>query len=195
MNTITTNDIKNIAEYEKIRPVFRSNVIEEKKIRRLHLGDKMTIVFENRNSVLFQIQEMMRVERIVDDAAIAHEVATYSQLLPSSHTISGTLLIDIGEKELIKPVLDSLVGLGKGHFFLETGGKRIEAVFDEGQAEDDRISAVQYVKWNLDDDTRAAFLDPKQRAALVCTHPNYSFDIELPAATRQAVIADISEPV
>jgi hypothetical protein len=138
---------------------------------------------------------MMRVERIVDDAAIAHEVATYSQLLPSSHTISGTLLIDIGEKELIKPVLDSLVGLGKGHFFLETGGKRIEAVFDEGQAEDDRISAVQYVKWNLDDDTRAAFLDPKQRAALVCTHPNYSFDIELPAATREAVIADISEPV
>lgn len=191
MKPIAFNDIKNIYEYEKIRDAFRESVIAAKKPRRIRLGDKMTLVLENRDSVLFQIQEMLRVERIVADNAVQHEIDTYNQLVPRDNEISGTLLIDITEKSLIKPVLDSLVGLNKNSFFLKIGSKEIAAVFDEGQAEEDRISAVQYIKWKLSAEDVRAIEDLQTEAAIESKHPNYSFVHILSPAERRAIIDDL----
>lgn len=193
MKPIAFEDIKNIYEYEKIRTDFRANIINQKKVRRIHLGDKMTLVFENRDSVLFQIQEMIRVERIITDDAMKHEIDAYNVLVPGTNELSATLLIDINDASLIKPVLDSLVGLNQDHFFLTVGGKRFLATFDEGQAEDDRISAVQYLKWRLDDESVAAFADPKQSVGLLCTHPSYPFTLELTPDTKEALLRDLKE--
>jgi hypothetical protein len=191
MKPIEFNDIKNIYEYEKVREDFRKGVIAAKKSRRIRLGDKMTLVLENRDSVLFQIQEMLRVERIVADEAVQHEINTYNQLVPGDKEISGTLLIDITEKSLIKPVLDSLVGLNNNMFFLRVDTNDIPAVFDEGQSEDDRISAVQYVKWKLSDEDVNIIKDRSKEMSIVCKHPNYSFVYILSPEQHQAVIDDL----
>jgi hypothetical protein len=191
MKPISFEEIKNIYDYEKIRSDFRTMVINQKKVRRIHLGDKMTIVFENRDSVLFQIQEMIRVERIITDDAMKHEVDAYNVLVPGTNELSATL--DINDPALIKPVLDSLVGLNKDSFFITIGDRRFLATFDEGQAEDDRISAVQYLKWRLDEEAVKAFADPKQTVSLVCTHPNYSFEVALSPDTKAALLRDLKE--
>src|SRR5436190_9994611 len=111
MRPIELGELRNLYEYEKLREIIRKKIIEEKRDRRVTVGPNMTFVFENRNTVLFQIQEMLRTERLVDDAAIQHEIDTYNQLLPGDQELSATLLIDITEKAKIRPVLDSLVGL------------------------------------------------------------------------------------
>ncbi len=191
MKPIEFSEVKNLYEYEKIRDEFRKGVIAAKKTRRIRLGDKMTLVLENRDSVLFQIQEMMRVERIVADDAVQHEIDTYNQLVPGDNQITGTLLIDITEKALIKPVLDSLVGLNNNMFFLKVGDHKIPAVFDEGQSEDDRISAVQYIKWTLTPEDVKAIRGQEKEVSILSKHSNYSFVHILTPEQRQAVIEDL----
>src|ERR1035437_5885215 len=132
---ITLSDISNIAEYEKQRPAYRQRVIDAKKNRRIHVGPVMTFVFENRDTVLFQIQEMVRTERLVHDEHIQHEIDTYSLLLPSHDELSATLLLEITEKEKIRPTLDSLVGLTRNSVFLQIGEHQIETIFDAEQSE------------------------------------------------------------
>ena len=193
MKPIAFEEIKNIYDYEKGRADFRAMVINQKKVRRIHLGDKMTLVFENRNSVLFQIQEMIRVERIITDDAMKHEVEAYNVLVPGTNELSATLLIDINDPAQIKPVLDSLVGLNKDSFYITIGERRFLATFDDGQAEDDRISAVQYLKWRLDDEAVTSLADPKQSVGLLCTHPSYPFEVELAPDTRAALLRDLKE--
>ncbi|MGC8595233.1 MAG: DUF3501 family protein, partial [Candidatus Kryptoniota bacterium] len=111
MKRIEFSDIKNLVEYEKARPGFRKKVIEQKKDRRISIGERITVVFENRYSVLFQIQEMIRVERMIDDFKIQHEIETYNELIPGKNELSATLFVEVEEQEMIKPVLDSLIGL------------------------------------------------------------------------------------
>jgi len=193
MKPIEFSEVKNIYEYEKIREDFRKKVIAAKKVRRIRLGDKMTLVLENRESVLFQIQEMLRVERIVTDEGMQHEIDTYNQLVPGDQEVSGTLLIDITEKSLIKPVLDSLVGLNNNMLFLKIDANEIPAVFDEGQSDDDRISAVQYVKWRLSDKDVQAASDLNKEVAIVSKHPNYSFVYKLSPDERQALVDDLGK--
>ena len=190
MKKIEFGDVKNIYEYEKIRAPFRERVIAAKKLRRMHLGKDMTLVFENRDSVLFQIQEMIRTERIITDEAMQHEIDTYNQLVPGTNELSATLLIDITEKHLIKPMLDSLVGLGKNSLFLKIGDRELPAIFDEAQLEDDRVSAVQYIKWRLSDDDIKAFAMATVPVSLVCRHPNKPFAISWPARFQKLPISN-----
>ncbi|MBS1904309.1 MAG: DUF3501 family protein [Bacteroidetes bacterium] len=195
MKPIEFADVKNIYEYEKVRTAFRQQVIAAKKPRRMHLGEDMTLVFENRDSVLFQIQEMIRTERIITDEGMQHEIDTYNQILPKENELSATLLIDITEKHLIKPMLDSLVGLGKDSLFLKIGNQELPALFDESQLEDDRISAVQYIKWKLSDDDVQAFANRTTRISLVCRHPNYLAEHVLTEEQRMALSNDLLESV
>lgn len=195
MKKIEFKDVKNIYEYEKIRAGFREGVITAKKQRRVHLGKDMTLVFENRDSVLFQIQEMIRTEKIITDEAMQHEIDTYNQLIPATNELSATLLIDITEKDLIKPMLDSLVGLNRDALYLVVGDHEVPASFDNSQMEDDRVSAVQYVKFNLSDSDVHAFADSQTRISLVARHPNYSAEHILSETERQALSNDLHESV
>src|SRR5262245_2072838 len=98
MKPIERGEVLGLAEYESIRDRFRARVIEEKKARRVALGPNATCVFENRDTALMQIQEMLRTERITREAAILHEIETYNQLVPGDHELSATVLIEIDDK-------------------------------------------------------------------------------------------------
>jgi hypothetical protein len=194
MRQIELNDIKNIYEYEKIRETFRRKIIEEKRLRRVSVGPHITFAFENRDTVIFQIQEMVRVERLLTDEAMQKEVDVYNQLVPGDHELSATLLIEITEQSQIRPVLDSLVGLGHQSVFLCIGGHEIETQFDEGQSAEDRISAVQYLKWQLGVFDIQAMLEPDS-ASLVVRHKNYHYEQRLTDEQRLALLTDIRSDV
>jgi hypothetical protein len=102
MNKVGLSEILDIAQYEKARGEFRRRDIALKKNRRLPVGPRVTFVFENHDTVLFQIQEMMRAERIVNDDAVQHEIDTYNQLLPEESELAATMLIELPDPARIR---------------------------------------------------------------------------------------------
>jgi Protein of unknown function (DUF3501) len=190
---ITLSDILNIADYEKQRPEYRKRIIESKHHRRVQVGPCMTFVFENRATVLFQIQEMVRTERLVHEEQIQHEIDTYNRLLPSPNELSATLLIDITEAEKIRPMLDSLIGLPERSVYLVIGEKEIEAIFDEEQSEEGRISAVQYIRWKLDEPEVERLRFGQAEVSILIRHPNYQHSTQLTDEQRRAIAKDLSE--
>ena len=193
MKPIEFNELKNIIEYEKIRERFRSKVIDMKNRRRLKVGELVTLTFENRYTVTFQIEEMMRVERIVEDEKIKSEVETYNELIPRENELSATLFVEVDDQSQIKPVLDSLVGMNKDSLYLNIGNKKIPAVFEEGHATDDRISAVQYVRFKLGPEDAKAVAEQSVQVHVTIRHRNYNADATLPKEMREALYQDMSE--
>src|SRR6185437_2793855 len=170
MKTIDTSEIRNIADYELEREKWRPEVLSMKERRRIRVGDHVTFLFENRETVRYQIQEMMRIERIVRPADVAHEVNTYNELIPAQGELSASLLIEYETPEERAVKLRELLGLER-HLFLEVAGAgRTPAIFDERQIATDRISSVQYVKFRL---TPAQVKNWNAGAALVSDHPGY----------------------
>ncbi len=194
MKKIRLSDVKPLQDYELIREEWRRNVIAEKARRRVLLGPIMSLVFEDRLTVLGQIQEMCRAERIVRPEAVQHEIDTYNELLPDPGEVAATLLIEITEEREIQPQLDRLLGLTTGrHLLFELGDRRVPARFLGGQSREDRIAAVQYLRFPLGDDaaTRTALLDPTIPAAIRAEHPNYRAAAALSAETRAELARDL----
>lgn len=193
MKQIEFNELKNIIEYEKIRQDFRSKIIDMKNRRRLKVGELVTLTFENRYTVTFQIEEMMRVERIVDDEKIKAEVDTYNELIPGENELSATLFVEVDDQSRIKPVLDSLVGMNKESVYLRIGDKMVPAVFEEGHATDDRISAVQYIRFKLTPADTQAIADPSVPVHVIIKHKGYNADAPMSREMREALHSDMTE--
>jgi len=193
MKKIELSDLKNILEYEKVRNVFRNRIILMKKERRLRLGDRITLTFENRYTVTFQIEEMMRIERIVEEEKINSEIEAYNELIPADNELSATLFVEVDEQDQIKPVLDSLVGLNNDSVFLQIGERKIPAVFEEGHATDDRISAVQYIKFKLSPEDAETFSRTSVTIRVIADHENYHAMADLPEEMRRSLYNDFAQ--
>src|SRR2546423_12693989 len=114
MRKVVLSDIKDIAQYEKERDEFRRRIIELKKHRRVPVGPQVTFVFENHDTVLFQIQEMMRAERLVQDEAIQHEIDVYNELLPEQNELAATMLIELQDAGRIREEIIKFIGVNTG---------------------------------------------------------------------------------
>jgi hypothetical protein len=192
MKPIQRNEVLPLGEYEAIRDRFRARVIAEKAHRRVVISDILSATFENRDTVLLQIQEMLRTERITAEAGIQHEIETYNDLIPNECELSMTLFVEIPEKELRDTMLVKLAGLERC-VALEVAGKRFEAIGDRDGGREDRTTAVHYFKVRLDEDA-AAKLATGAATALVVSHPAHSVRAELSAEQRRALAGDLAEP-
>ncbi|HTN42846.1 MAG TPA: DUF3501 family protein [Nitrospiria bacterium] len=191
MNTLELKDIKPLPEYEAVRKPFRDRIIALKKRRRVPLGERITLVFENRDTVLFQIQEMMRVEHIYDPAKIQDELDTYNPLIAGPGELSATLFIEITEPERIKETLDQLRGIDNGRcLFFEIGADRIDGRFEEGHSNEEKLSAVHYVRFRFTPEQRAAFRNDQVPAALTADHPHYRVRTPLGKDVRHELSED-----
>jgi hypothetical protein len=193
MKPLTTAEILNLYDYEKVRDERRRAVIALKADRRVAAGRYLSFVFENRETVWFQIQEMVRAERIVDDAKIAEEVAVYNALLPRPGELAATMFIEIGESAAIKPVLDALLGIDTGgHVRLEVGSHMIPGVFEAGHSDEElgKLSAVHFVRFPLPPAARAVFAEAE--VALVVDHPSERGRTVLSPATRRSLAGDLA---
>ncbi len=193
MKLLETSEILDLVEYEKVRDVRRRRVVELKQARRVAVGRYLTFVFENRDTVWFQIQEMVRAERIVDDAKIAEEVEVYNALLPQPGELSATLMIEIEEASAIKPVLDELLGIDtRAYVGLTVGKQMIVGAFEAGHSDGDRgkLSAVHFVRFALPPEARASFATSE--VALVVEHPNERARTVLSDETKRSLVGDLT---
>jgi len=193
MRPITTAEILNLVEYERVREARRRAVIELKRERRVSVGRYLSFVFENHETVWFQIQEMVRAERIVDDARIAEEVEVYNSLLPRPGELAATMFIEIGEAAQVKPVLDTLLGIDVGgHVRLEVGPHVVPGVFEAGHSDEElgKLSAVHFVRFALPPAARGAFADAA--VALACDHPGDRGRTVLEPAVRRRLAEDLA---
>ena len=188
MNPLTSNDLWPLAVYEGIRDRFRKEVIDAKKDRRIAVGPAMTFLFENRLTVKFQVQEILRVERITDPAQVEEELEGFNTMLPGPGELSATLMIELlGPDAEVKEKLARLFGL-RDHVWLEISGQRIKGQVEEGREEPGRVSAVQYVRFKVPDAQSLA----KGPVALVVDHPNYAHRAEIPEAARRSLAQDLA---
>jgi uncharacterized protein DUF3501 len=191
LKPISGDEVLNLHEYEIARPDFRQRVIERKKRRRVALGPIMTLVFENRDTVLFQIQEMLRVERIVRPEKVQEELDVYNELLPDAGEVAATLFIEVTEAASVQPVLDSLIGLEEaGRLRFVISKKEYPARFAAGQSRKDRIPAVHYVRFAVGDQGRAD-LAIGEPAVLEVDHGDYHAEAPLGAETVKELLEDL----
>jgi hypothetical protein len=191
MHKVKASEILDLVAYEKIRPEFLEKMIAMKRPRRIHVGENLCFIFENRDTVIFQIQEMTRAERTVADEAIALEVAVYNELVPGPDELSATMMIEIPDQDRIRSELDRLVGIDE-HVCLDVGDETVRALFDDKQFEDERISAVQYIRFPLGKELAARFRDPTVPASLRVDHPNYQSTTPIEGASRATLAADLA---
>ncbi len=192
MEKLTHADLLDLTAYEKIRAGFRQKIIDLKKIRRVSVGDRISLVFENRETVLFQIQEMIRTERIVDEEKLQEELDTYNALLPDPGELSATLFIEIEDQSRIKEDMDRLQGIDQGKCLLLALGPRrtVPAIFEEGRSKEDKISAVHYVRFTLDSEAQLNLAREKD-VRLIVNHSRYKAETRLGEETRLALLADL----
>lgn len=192
MRPIERNEVLPIGEYEMLRPHFRARVIAEKKARRFALGPSMSGVFENRDTVLLQIQEMLRTERITREDGIRHEIETYNELLPGPSEVSFTCFVEIADRALRDDTLQKLAGLEKS-FFVEVNGALFQAQNTrDAEADAHRTTAVHYLKAALSADAiRAVTTKKDAKVAVVVRHPAYEARAELGAEALAALASDL----
>ena len=189
MQPVLVSEIKNLAEYELEREHWRPVVIALKDRRRVRVGGHLTFLFENHDTVRYQIQEMIRIERIVKPAEIAHEVETYNELIPAAGELCASLLVEYEEPAERDVRLRELVGL-ENHIWLAVGDlTRAKASFDNRQTSTQRISSVQYVKFRLTPEQVAHF---PQGARIVVDHPHYAAERALTAAEVAELAGDLA---
>jgi hypothetical protein len=190
MRKVAIDDIVGLAGYEKIRQDFRRRIIELKQKRRISLGDRVSLVFENRDTVIFQIQEMLRVERISDLDKIRHEIATYNQLIPDSRELSATLFLEIEDQTDLREELVKFQGIEEA-ISLRIAAHRLPAHFEPGRSKGDKISAVQYIRFRFDDQALEAFVSGT-RTELVIDHRNYQAAVVLQPETQISLAEDLT---
>lgn len=156
--------------------------------RRIRVGAHLTFLFENRDTVRYQIQEMMRIERLQNPREIAHEVETYNELIPGPGELSASLLIEYETPAERDVWLPALLGL-EHHIWLEAGGRRSPARFDDRQISTGRLSSVQYIKFHLDPQQMAAFPNV---ASIIVDHPKYTAEHNLTAEQLKELAADFA---
>lgn len=193
MKPIVRSEVLPLGEYEAIRTKFRDRVVAEKKPRRVEVGKHMSVLFENRDTVLLQIQEMMRVERITRDAAIEHEIKTYNDLIPADDQLSMTLFIQIGNKEEREAMLTACAGMEE-RVSVEVDGERYGAKAGaKDGADPSRTTAVQYYKVELPHEVAERWRKGEiESAAVVVDHPAYAHRTEMSATTRAAIGSDLA---
>ena len=192
MEKILRQDIRNLYEYEQLRKQSVAHIIELKKHRRISVGPQVSFVFENRDTVLFQIQEMLRAERILDEDKIQDEMDVYNSLIPPADALSATMFIEIVELHKIKQEIERFVGLEReNRVCLEFGGFQIPAIFESGHSTEFRISAVQYLTFPFSPEQKTVFCHRRVPILLRIAHPNYQHHAALPPEMVAELTVDL----
>jgi len=189
MKLLTLADIRGPKLYAGFRDDLRKNIIELKKNRRISIGDRVTLVFENRQTLIFQTEEMLRAEGITEPNKMQEELDVYNALMPTEDSLSATLFLEVPPDANPREELDRLTGLDE-HVVLHIGDHAIRAAFEPGRSTDERISAVQYTRYPLSPEAKQALLTPTTRCRVEIDHPEYQHSTEMPEAMRASLAAD-----
>jgi hypothetical protein len=190
MRKVAIDDIVGLRRYETIRQDLRRRIIELKQKRRISLGDRLSLVFENRPTVIFQIQEILRVENISDLDKIRQEIATYNQLIPDSGELSATLFLEIEDQTHLREELLKFQGI-EDAISLRIAAYQLQARFEPRRSKENKIRAVHYIRFRFDDQELEAFVSGT-RTELVIDHRNYQAAVVLQPETQRSLVEDLT---
>jgi hypothetical protein len=195
MKKLTVDDIQDCRAYERDRDEVRRRIIEMKRVRRVQLGPIMTIVFENTDTMRWQVQEMARAERMLQDEQIAHEVDTYNQIIPDAGELSGTLLLELTSEVALREWLPRLVGIEYHVRIVLPDGSDARGVPSEDDesrlTRPDTTAAVHYLKFRFTPGEIEMFASGPVH--IVVDHPEYDQDVVLTEEQHAALLADLRD--
>ncbi len=192
MKKITQQDLLSHADYEAQRTSLRQQIIALKKRRRVGIGELVTLIFENRETLLFQIQEMVRTERIFDTEKIQEEIDVYNALLPDAEELSATLFIEITDSERIQELLDSFQEIDRPDTLaICVGDQTVFAEFEAGHSKEDKISAVHFIRFKTTPLFRQQLGNIDTSASLRITHPHYNAEVSASKEIREEWLNDL----
>lgn len=186
------DDIADLRAYERERDEFRGRIIALKRVRRVSVGPIVTLVFENRDTIRFQVQEMARAEKLISDEQIRAELDVYNPLIPERGQLSATLFVELTSEEQLREWLPKLVGIERS---VELRiGDRVVVGFPEEQHEqqltrEEITASVHYVRFELTPEEVAAF--PAEPIVLAVEHPAYREATPLTEETRASLLQDL----
>ena len=192
MRTLTRDDLLSLERYAVERPAFRARVLAHKKTRRVALDSHLTLYFEDRLTIQYQVQEMLRIERIFEPAGIDDELAAYNPLVPDGSNLKATFMLEYPDVAERRIALARLVGIEHGLWAQVAGHGRVVAIADEDleRATADKTSAVHFLRFEFDGAMRAA-LRGGAALAFGSEHPAASLACTVDDATRAALAADL----
>lgn len=192
MKLVTPQELLSAADYEEQRTEIRQGLIALKKRRRITVGEYITLVFENRETVLFQIQEMLRTERIFAPEKIQEECDVYNALLPGTDELSATLFIEITDPDKIQELLDSLKGIDNPDIVaICIGREKIFAKFEAGHSNEEKISAVHFVRFTSTSNFRDQLAQGGTPAFLTINHHHFQAEAPILDEMRQEWLQDL----
>lgn len=194
MPAITRESLLTLEAYAKARHEFRAKVMAHKKNRSVHLGEHVTLLFEDELTMRYQVQEMLRVERIFEEEEIQRELDAYNPLVPGGSNFKATLQIEYEDPTERKRMLAQLHGIARETWVRVARHEKVYAIADEDleRETDEKTASVHFLRFELTPQMKAAL---KGGAALSVgvEHPQYTAELsELPAATRNALVADLA---
>ena len=194
MPTISRDSLMTLEAYAKSRKEFRAQVIAHKKDRTIHLGEHVTLIFEDELTIRYQVQEMLRIEKIFEEEGIEGELAAYNPLIPDGSNFKATMLIEYEDADLRRRALANLKGIEDRVWMQVEGCAKMFAIADEDLEREnaDKTSAVHFVRFEMSKEMVAA-LRYGVALGIGVDHPHYK--AEIPAvgdATRNALIADLA---
>ena len=182
MRKVKRSDVLDYKTYNDQRDEYRKRIFEEKAKRRIHVGEHLTFLFESTDTMLYQVQEMMRLEQTVREAEIQHELDTYNQLLGGDGELGCTLLIEIDDVEERNQKLRAWLSLPQHLYLKLEGGGEARALWDTAQMDDTRLSSVQYLKFRV---------GAHPPLGIGCDHPALQLETPLSPEQRQTLAADL----
>lgn len=192
MSTLSREDLYSLEEYSRLRLEFRARVMQHKKDRRVTIGDHAALYFEDALTVQYQVQEMLRIERIFEAEGIQDELDVYNPLIPDGQNWKATFMVEFEDVEERRQALARFVGLEKALWIQVEGHDKVSPIANEDldRTTDEKTSAVHFVRFEL---TPEMADSAKQGAAIRVgiTHPEYSDETLLNEAARSALVGDL----
>ena len=190
---LTLDDIADQRAYERERQDFRARMIEVKRFRRVAIGELLTVMFENRDTMRLQIQEMVRVEKLLTDEAVMDELKAYNPMIPEPGQLCATLFLELTTEDQVREWLPKLAGLENSISLLLSDGSSVQGEIDAlhaaGLTRDDVTAAVHYLTFNFTPDQIAAF--QAGSVSVVCSQKNYLDSTALSSTTTSELLSDL----
>ncbi len=194
MNKLTREDLYSLEEYANLRPEFRAKVIAHKQHRKLHIGENATLYFEDRLTLQYQVQEMLRIERVFEAQGIEDELAAYNPLIPDGSNLKATFMVEFPDTEERRRRLAELIGIEKGTWLQVEGFERVTPIANEDleRTTDEKTSAVHFMRFEFSQEMIAAFRGGAKLSAGI-GHDKYQHTVDpVPEPIAQALRADFA---
>ena len=192
MSKLSHEDLYSLEEYARIRPEFRARVMEHKKNRRVAIGDHAALYFEDQLTMQYQIQEMLRIERIFEHEGIQDELDVYNPLIPDGLNWKATFMVEYSDVEERKQALARMIGIEKALWVQVEGFERVHPIANEDldRETEDKTSSVHFVRFELTPEMAAAAKQGAQIRAGI-DHPAYNEETVLPTSVRDSLVGDL----